>query len=187
MLPFDGVFGTDLCWNEATREALVMALTSFARAASGQGAGGRPRVIYGHWNRSDAVTSSLVRDLLSKGCCLRVLHPLDWTPSPGGFLSELLSQGLPPNEVFARSPLLAAATKIVNQPKLSLSGECDSSSGGGCGAEDDEDYAAAMFQDIFESEAQDVFPNPVFFVFEVLVPRMCFRCPVIDHDADRST
>ena len=67
------VFGTDLCWDYATVMALAGVLTFFTRSASS--AACRPRVIYGHWNRSSAITSLLIEKLLARGLQVKVLHP----------------------------------------------------------------------------------------------------------------
>ncbi|CAE8589553.1 unnamed protein product [Polarella glacialis] len=156
--PYDTVFGTDLCWDLFTCEALVLALSTFAMAAS---------IAEG---TSDAITGHLVGLLLQSGSGVRVLHPVGWRPSPGGFLSEILSQQLPPDQIFAEEPTALAST---GDPKSSSASSAPRASPGNIDSDlddndNDEDYAAAMFDRIFPDDGPTHFPNPVFFVFEIL-------------------
>lgn len=191
ILPCHTVFGTDLCWDKSTTVALASVLSFFA--CSAQTTGGWPRVIYAHWNRSSAITSSLIDELMARGLRVKVLHPLHFSPQPGGFLNQLLFQ----------KPVRASVTCVESSWFASRGDDSASTCLGssfvgsgtegslrtdacGLAAEHDQPFLADMlgtsvppegvddadswdefnFQRLFEEE-RDRFPDPCFFIFEV--------------------
>lgn len=162
----DCVFGIDLCYEQPTSDALAAALSTFALA-------GLSRVVYGHWNRSMAITTELLRQLRRYGVGAHVLHPSGWAPSEKSPLNGLLF-------CSTATPGIAAATQAVgaprqlqpgeNSPAVAVStanGDATRQAGGDGSDSDEENYYGDIFSDDEES-ADAALSSPIFFVLDIL-------------------
>lgn len=186
--PYHTVFGTDLCWDHPTTLHLSHVLGFFSKSALQRG--GWPRVIYAHWNRSTRITASLLEQLREQGLTVKVLHPAGFFPKPGGLLEQALQHDVacvPDTCLSHGSASLADAACMDSTTSGSKAVDYLSSSSddfvrrcedhpwsqAACPGDDefdDEcDWEAFAFQTLFE-DAADSFPDPSFFVFEILAP-----------------
>lgn len=160
------VFGTDLCWTEYGARSLAGVLSCFAWSAV---PAGRPRVVLGHWNRSGAVTSSLVGELIAQGLAVRVVYPpgLSFHPRPGEeFLYQLICQSSP---MAGMENAASGSTTVDAAMPDSLGTVLE---GRQSVAEDwtQEDWEECIYHQLFE-DASDSFPDPLFLVLEVVAAR----------------
>lgn len=203
ILPCHTVFGTDLCWDKCTTVALASVLSFIARSALTPG--GWPRVIYAHWNRSSAITSLLIDELVVRGLTVRVLHPPHFSPQPDGFLHQLLVQKpFRTNETCVGSSrfiskvddsastclessylgskgegsLSTDACGLAAEHEQPLLADMPGTSVSANGVDDTDSWDELNFQLLF-GEERDRFPDPCFFVFEVLAS------PCTDTQGDR--
>jgi len=178
-MPYCTVFGTDLCWDHLTTLSLAGVLGFFAKSALQTG--GWPRVIYAHWNRSTRIIVMLLEQLREQCLEVRVLHPPGFSPKLGEPLEQALHQDSSGRHVPACLPdacvdSTASGSKSVEssstgsdefladfkeQPmkQAPCPGEAES--------DEECDWEAVASQWLFE-DARDQFPDPIFFVFEIL-------------------
>lgn len=190
--PCHTVFGTDCCWDRYTTVALASVLSFSARSALTPS--GWPRVIYAHWNRSSAITSLLIDELVARRVTVKVLHPLHFSPRPDGFLSQILLQepceacethvessrcGSKADDSVStcvessypesrtEESLRTDDCGLRAQHEHTLWADRPGASVPADGVDEADDWDEFGFHFLFEEE-RDRFPDPTFFVFEVL-------------------
>lgn len=160
------VFGTDLCWDSRTTKCLASMLSFFAKVSLRDGGG--PRVIYAHWNRSSRILSLLLDQLKELDTSIKVLHPRHYC----GCLDKFLHQG----------SVQCSSTCLVHSSSDSNDVKCPSTTSHTSGDKAEafrpskiacpdelgvDDWETFISQSLFE-DAADSFPEPIFFVFEIL-------------------